>query len=209
VLDGADLVLEPRESIAVMGPSGSGKTSLLHVLSGLLAPDDGSVRVGSTDISGLSEKARRAFRLEHVGFVFQSGDLIPELTFAENVALPLLLRGERRTAARERATEALASVGIAALADRKPAEASGGQRQRAAVARAVVHHPRVVFADEPTGALDADATELVLPLLLGRASEGGAGVVVVTHDPAVAARCDRTLHLVDGTLSPTPGSRTS
>jgi putative ABC transport system ATP-binding protein len=204
VLNGVELSLGSRESIAVMGASGSGKTSLLHVLSGLILPDSGTVTFGNVQIAGLSEKQRRAFRLQRIGFVFQSGDLIPELTFVENVSLPLLLQGERRGSAATRAREALASVGVEALADRKPAAASGGQRQRAAIARAIVHRPRVIFADEPTGALDADSAEMVLPMLLGRASERGAGVIVVTHDPVVAARCDRTLFHVGGRLSPTP-----
>lgn len=208
VLNGVEFSLGSRESIAVMGPSGSGKTSLLHVLSGLIAPDDGTVTFGNVQVSGLREKLRRAFRLKNIGFVFQSGDLIPELTFAENVALPLLLQGEGRRSAAERAIQALASVGVESLAGRKPAEASGGQRQRAAIARAIVHQPQVIFADEPTGALDADSAEMVLPMLLGRASERGAAVIVVTHDPVVAASCDRTLFLVDGLLKPTPVSVT-
>lgn len=209
ILNGVDLELAPGESVAVMGPSGSGKTSLLHVLSGLLSPDSGSVFLGDAEIANLHEKARRALRLKAIGFVFQSSDLIPELTFAENVALPLLLQGRARSVAMRRAIDALESVGLGQLDARKPAEASGGQRQRAAVARAVVHEPSVVLADEPTGALDASSAGVVLELLLERASERGAGTLVVTHDPGVAARCDQILFLAGGRLTTTPGLETA
>lgn len=200
-LDGVDVSVDRGEVVAVMGPSGSGKSTLLHVLAGLLRPDEGEVWLDGTRIDTLSDRERSALRLRRMGFVFQFGDLVPELTLAENVALPVRLLGLPRRQAQEQAADLLGQLGVGDVADRRLVEVSGGQAQRAAVARALVHQPDVVLADEPTGALDTVTGELVLESLLGAADKRGVAVVLVTHELSVAAWASRSVSLRDGRVS--------
>lgn len=200
-LDGVDVSVDPGEVVAVMGPSGSGKSTLLHVLAGLLRPDEGEVELDGARIDTLSDRERSAVRLRRMGFVFQFGDLVPELTLAENVALPVRLLGLPRRQAQERAADLLGQLGVGDVADRRLVEVSGGQAQRAAVARALVHQPDVVLADEPTGALDTVTGELVLESLLRAADQRGVAVVLVTHELSVAAWASRSVSLRDGRVS--------
>ncbi|GAA2109380.1 ABC transporter ATP-binding protein [Kitasatospora saccharophila] len=200
-LHGVDVAVAAGTVTAVTGPSGSGKSSLLHCLAGVLRPTGGRVLFEGRDLAALSDRELSAVRARSFGFVFQFGDLVPELTLAENVALPLVLAGQRGRRARGPVLELLARLGIDHLADRRPALVSGGQAQRAAVARALVHRPAVLFADEPTGALDRAAGRLVLAELLALSAERGTAVVLVTHDETVAAAAGRRLDLVDGRLS--------
>ncbi|WP_324615288.1 ABC transporter ATP-binding protein [Nesterenkonia sedimenti] len=198
-----DLLVAGGESRAIMGPSGSGKTTLMHVLSGILTPDAGQVLMSGpspVEISGLKAEARARLRRERIGFVFQEGLLMPELTAAENVAMPLMLAGVSRSEAEVAAGDWLARLGLAGMGDRRPAQLSGGQQQRVAIARAQITEPDVVFADEPTGALDSTTSEQVLTALLESTVGRGAPLVVVTHDPAVAARCSRVVRLEDGRM---------
>jgi putative ABC transport system ATP-binding protein len=197
-LDGASLRVEPRELVAVMGPSGSGKSTLLHCAAGILPPDAGEVLYDGRDVGRLPDAERSRLRRSEFGFVFQFGRLVPELSCAENVALPLRLAGVPRRTARARAAEWLARLEVAELAQRLPGDVSGGQGQRVAVARALVTEPRVVFADEPTGALDSLNGERVMQLLTAAARESGAAVVLVTHEPRVAAYADREVIVRDG-----------
>lgn len=201
-LDGVDIDVGRGEILAVMGRSGSGKSTLLHVLSGVLVPDQGEVLFGAQRLDTLGDAARSRVRLRHFGFVFQFGDLVPELSLRDNVELPLRLVGAKDAAAA--AQELLEEFEIAAVASRRPGQVSGGQAQRAAVARALVHRPEVVFADEPTGALDSVSGELVLDALTAAARRRGAAVVVVTHEARVAAYADRTLLLRDGRVEGEP-----
>ena len=198
----ASLSLDAGEVLAVMGPSGSGKSTLLHCLAGIVRPARGEVIFEGRRIDALSERERSALRLRRFGFVLQFGDLVPELTLAENVELPLRLTGWNRREARARALAALAALEVDDAAGRRAAEVSGGQAQRAAVARALVHRPAVVFADEPTGALDTVTGELALDALVGLAREHGSAVVLVTHEARVAAYADREVVLRDGRLDP-------
>jgi putative ABC transport system ATP-binding protein len=197
-LDGAGLAVHPGEVVAVMGPSGSGKSTLLHCLAGIVAPDSGSVFYGGADIGALPDAERSALRRRDFGFVFQFGQLVPELTCLENVALPLRLSGMRRAAAEQAAREWLARLEVSEVAENRPGDASGGQGQRVAVARALVAGPRVVFADEPTGALDSLNGERVMNLLVTAAKETDAAVLLVTHEPRVAAYSDREVVVRDG-----------
>ncbi len=198
VLRGVDVTLQPGEIVAVMGPSGSGKSTLLHVLAGLLRPASGTVELDGQRIDHLSDKERSALRLRRFGFVFQFGDLVPELTVEENVELPLRLTGVARGAARERAHATLDTLGILDVGRRRVSEVSGGQAQRAAVARALVHSPAVVLADEPTGSLDTVTGELVLESLVQAARAQGTAVLLVTHELAVASWASREIQLRDG-----------
>ena len=198
VLTDVSLAIEAGEVVAVMGPSGSGKSTLLHLLAGLLRPDSGEVHLAGQRIDQLSEQARSRLRLRQMGFVFQFGDLIPELTIAENVELPLRLTGTRAGRARRRAKTMLERLEIAEHAEKRISEVSGGQAQRAAVARALVHSPQVVLADEPTGSLDTTAGELVLEALVGAARESGTAVLLVTHELRVASWASRDVLLRDG-----------
>ncbi len=204
-LDGASFAAAPGEMIAVMGPSGSGKSTLLHCLAGVLVPDAGRVFFDGRRLDDLSSSDRAAIRRTSLGFVFQFGQLVPELPARENVMLPLLLTGMRRRAARAEADAWLDRVGLPDLGDRLPGELSGGQGQRVAVARALVHRPVVVFADEPTGALDSLAGEAVMELLTESAREYGAALVIVTHEPRVAAYADREVFVRDGATTTTAG----
>lgn len=204
VLREVDFWIDRGEIVAVLGPSGSGKSTLLHCLAGLLRPDSGEVHLAGRRIDDLSERRRSNFRLRRMGFVFQFGDLIPELTLAGNVELPLQLTGTRRRVARRRAAELLDQLGIREVADRRVNQVSGGQAQRAAVARALVHRPSVIFADEPTGAVDTLAGELVLEALVSAARQQATAVVLVTHEARVAAYADREITLRDGSVAGSP-----
>ncbi len=201
-LAGVDLSIQPGESIAIMGPSGSGKTTLLHCLAGLIRPTSGHVLWAGQDLAAMSDAGRTKLRRTDFGFVFQSGQLLPELPSQENVALPLLLAGHDRQLSLTRARQWLGYLGLAGLEERRPGELSGGQAQRVAIARALVTAPGVIFADEPTGALDQQTGHEVLGVLTHAAQQTGAALVVVTHDPAVAAWCTRTVHMRDGALRP-------
>ncbi|HEX5120482.1 MAG TPA: ABC transporter ATP-binding protein [Pseudonocardiaceae bacterium] len=194
----ADLSVWPGEVVAVMGPSGSGKSTLLHCLAGIVRPDSGTVTYGGTDIAALSDAGRSALRRGEFGFVFQFGQLVPELTCVENVALPLRLAGIRRKPAERTARTWLARLEAETVADQRPGEVSGGQGQRVAVARALVAQPKVVFADEPTGALDSLNGERVMTLLVSAARDTDTAVVLVTHEPRVAAYSDREVVVRDG-----------
>ncbi|WP_405845201.1 ABC transporter ATP-binding protein [Streptomyces platensis] len=190
-----DLAVPRGRFLAVMGPSGSGKSTLLQCAAGLDRPTAGTVRIGGTEVSALSEAALTRLRRERVGFVFQAHHLVPSLTVAENVALPLLLGGTTGT---ERVRQGLADVGLGERGDAAPAELSGGQCQRVAIARALVTGPDIVFADEPTGSLDPAAAHDVLALLRRAVDRDGHTVVMVTHDPAAAAWTDEALFLAGG-----------
>lgn len=200
-LAGASVDVRPGEVLALLGPSGSGKSTLLHCLAGILRPDRGEVRYRGARLDDRSDDDRSRLRRSDFGFVFQFGSLVPELSALDNVALPLRLAGQRRRTANEQATTWLERLEVADLADKRAGEMSGGQAQRVAVARALVGGPRVVFADEPTGALDSLNGELVMDLLVGAAREQGASVVLVTHEPRVAAYADREVVLRDGALA--------
>jgi putative ABC transport system ATP-binding protein len=197
-LTSASLRVRAGEIVALMGPSGAGKSTLLHCLAGIVRPDEGTVRYRGADLTLLTDRARSALRRTDFGFVFQFGRLVPELTCLENVALPLRLDGVRGRVAARRARETLAELGLADVAANRPGEVSGGQGQRVAVARALVTGPSVVFADEPTGALDSLNGEQVMQLLTTAARERGAAVVLVTHEPRVAAYSDREVVVRDG-----------
>ena len=202
LLDGVDLEIGPGESVAVTGPSGSGKSTLLTCVLGLIAPDDGTVAVNGRKLTGLSGRQLAQVRRQHLGVVFQFGELLPELTPVENVALPVLLDGGDHEAAYRRAAELLAELGVPH--DGTPTGMlSGGERQRAAVARALITDPDVLLADEPTGALDPQAREAVADLLFALSRDRGCALLVVTHDRSVAARADRTLRLESGRLRET------
>jgi putative ABC transport system ATP-binding protein len=206
-LRGANLTIREGEILAVMGPSGSGKSTLLHCLAGILVPQHGEVYFSGQRIDTLSDSDRSALRRDAFGFVFQFGQLVPELTAEENVALPLLLGGLRRNDALQRAREWFERLGIEGLERRRSGELSGGQAQRVALARGLVAHPKVLFADEPTGSLDSLTGELVMELLVTAAREDGTTVVLVTHEPRVAAYAGREVIVRDGlvgSLGPDP-----
>ena len=198
-LDGVSFSVESGSSIAITGPSGGGKSTLLGVIGGLARPTSGSVRIGDSQISDLSERDRSDFRRSHIGFVYQADNLLPFLTLIENVGLQLALNGQTSGAGRSLAV--LAELGLAGLAYRLPDHLSGGQRQRASVARAIVHQPEIILADEPTGALDTGNAVGVIDLLLGMQREIGATLIMVTHDRDAASRLDRQIHLRDGRVS--------
>ncbi len=200
MLDGADAVLGRGEAVALLGPSGSGKSTLLNLVSGIDRPDGGRVVVGGTDLTALSERERTLFRRRHIGFVFQFFNLVPTLTVLENLLLPLELTGRVARDDRLRAEALLEEVGLPDRADAFPDRLSGGERQRIAVARAVVHDPLLVLADEPTGNLDAAAGERVVGLLERLVGERGVTLLLVTHSAELAARTDRILRLRDGHL---------
>ncbi|MDO5286457.1 MAG: ABC transporter ATP-binding protein [Actinomycetia bacterium] len=200
-LNGVSLGVGFSDCVAIMGPSGSGKSTLLHCLAGILPPRRGEVWFQGERIDRLSEAERTRLRRTAFGFVFQFGQLLPELTAQENVALPLLLAGASSRDASPRADRWLAALGLADLGGRRPGELSGGQAQRVAIARALVHEPQVVFADEPTGALDSHTAVEVLAQLTTEVRRCGAALVVVTHDPVVAQQCDRTVSVIDGRLA--------
>ena len=197
-LRGASVAVAAGEIVAVMGPSGSGKSTLLHCLAGIFSPDDGEVVFDGQRLDQLSEARRTELRRTAFGFVFQFGQLVPELTAADNVALPLLLNRVRRRAAYEQALSWLARLGLEGKDGRRTGELSGGEAQRVAVARALAIKPKVLFADEPTGSLDSLTGEKVMDLLVGLTREEGTTVVLVTHDARVAAYAEREVVVRDG-----------
>lgn len=195
-LDDVSLAVQPGEFVAIVGPSGSGKSSLLAIAGALSRPDSGTVRVHGTDLSGLSKGATTKFRLRNIGFVFQSGNLLPSLTATDQLRLAGRLAGNRHvdTAA------LLASVGMEHRAGHRPGELSGGERQRVGIARALVNDPSLLLVDEPTAALDRRRSHEVVRVLADRAHDAGVAVVMVTHDRDVLEHCDRVLEMVDGRL---------
>ena len=199
-LRGVDLSVPRGEMVAVMGPSGCGKTTLLNCLSGLDEFDGGEVLIGGESISGMSDRRRTRFRAERMGFIFQTYNLIPVLSAVENVELPLLVAGTRPKEARRRATAALEMVGVPEQAGKRPNEMSGGQQQRVTVARSLVNDPAIVWADEPTGALDSETSGEIVDLLVRLNQEQGHTFVLVTHDASVAARAHRTIRMRDGLI---------
>ncbi|MEU7293256.1 ATP-binding cassette domain-containing protein [Streptomyces exfoliatus] len=198
-LDGVDLDFHAGTFTAVMGPSGSGKSTLLQCAAGLDRPTAGRVEVGGTSLEGLGERRLTLLRRDRIGFVFQSFNLLPALTAAQNVALPLRLAGRRPS--RSEVREALARVGLAGRERHRPGELSGGQQQRVAIARALITRPAVLFGDEPTGALDSTTSREVLDMLRELVDRDGQTIVMVTHDPVAAARADRVVFLVDGRVA--------
>jgi putative ABC transport system ATP-binding protein len=200
-LRGASVAVAAGEILAIMGPSGSGKSTLLHCLAGILKPGSGEVRFAGRRIDSLRDEERSTLRRDHFGFVFQFGQLVPELSAEENVAMPLLLGGTRRAQAVDAARGWLRRLGLEGLEGRRSGELSGGQAQRVAVARGLVAGPEVLFADEPTGSLDSLTGERVMDLLVVAAREQGTTVVLVTHEPRVAAYADREIVVRDGKAS--------
>ena len=205
-LRGATLAVQTGEILAVMGPSGSGKSTLLHCLAGILVPDHGEVWFAGQRLDTLGENRRSDLRRDRFGFVFQSGQLVPELTAEENVALPLLLSGTRRKPALAQTRPWFDRLGLDGLENRRSGELSGGQAQRVALARGLVAQPEILFADEPTGSLDSVSGELVMSLLTRAARDHGTTVILVTHDARVAAYADREVIVRDGQVTTLTGA---
>ena len=198
VLKGIDFCAEAHEVVSIMGASGAGKSTLLQILGTLLSPDGGSLSIDGVDVLHLQGDALAAFRGRRIGFVFQAHHLLPEFSAEENVMIPALIAGASMKEARAKAVRLLGEVGLEARLDHKPAELSGGEQQRVAIARALVNDPAVLFADEPTGNLDSVTKQEIHRLLFSLREQLGQTIVIVTHDPALAALCDRTLTMQDG-----------
>lgn len=197
-LRGVDLTITPGEMVAVMGPSGCGKTTLLNCLSGLDSFDEGEVQIEGTSLAEMSDRARTDYRARRMGFVFQTYNLLPVISAAENVELPLLLSDVKPREARQRALDGLAAVGLSDRSNHRPAELSGGQQQRVAIARALANQPAIVWADEPTGNLDSQTAHDILTLMRELNQEQGQTVVIVTHDLDIGELCDRIVRMQDG-----------
>lgn len=200
VLKGIDLSVNKREVISIVGPSGAGKTTLLQVLGTLYRPDAGSILFNGTDLSALGKKALARFRNEHIGFIFQFHQLLPEFTALENVFIPALIARKSEKSARERASELLNFLGLSERAHHKPSELSGGEQQRVAVARALMNEPDVILADEPSGSLDSRNKAELHKLFFNLRDQLGQTFIIVTHDEELAATTDRTIHLKDGKI---------
>ena len=201
VLRGIDLNIDKGEIVSIVGPSGAGKTTLLQIMGTLDAPDNGTVTIGGTLVSRMKEKELSAFRNKHIGFVFQFHQLLPEFTALENVMIPAFIAGVSQKEATASALELLECMGLADRAGHKPNELSGGEKQRVAVARALINHPAVVLADEPSGSLDTHNKEELHQLFFDLRSRFGQTFVIVTHDEGLAQITDRTVHMVDGEIS--------
>lgn len=197
-LDGCDISVRPGEILVVVGPSGSGKSTLMHLLAGIDEPTSGTAYLNGQDLAAMADAEAAKFRAKHIGFVLQRSNLVPSLTVRENVAAPLMLSGMRRRKALKRADAMLERVGIGSRAGAYPSQVSGGEAQRAAVARACIGEPVVVFADEPTGAVDQASGQVVMDLFAELAREGGTSAVIVTHDERVARRGDTVVRMLDG-----------
>ena len=200
VLRGVDLCVNKGEVVSIVGPSGAGKTTLLQIMGTLDRPDSGRILLNGTDVSLLKEKELAAFRNQQIGFVFQFHQLLPEFTALENVMIPAFIRGDGNGKAKTRALELLQMLGLADRAGHKPAEMSGGEKQRVAVARALMNHPCVVLADEPSGSLDTQNKEELHRLFFDLRDKLEQTFVIVTHDESLAAQTDRTIHMVDGLI---------
>ena len=199
-LRGVSMDVQPGEMVAIMGPSGCGKTTLLNTASGLDDPSSGRVLIEGTDISTLDDNTKTSYRARRMGFIFQFYNLLPVLSAVENVELPLLVSGTSSSEARSLALSGLERVGLGEWVQHRPGQLSGGQRQRVTIARALVNDPAIVWADEPTGDLDSVTANQIMDLLVTLNREHGQTFVIVTHSPEIAARCHRTIHMVDGTI---------
>ena len=200
VLKGIDLVIYKGEVVSIVGPSGAGKTTLLQIMGTLDKADNGKVYIDGTDVGELKEKQFSAFRNQHVGFVFQFHQLLPEFTALENVMIPALIAGVSKTEAKGKAESMLALMGLKERASHKPSELSGGEKQRVAVARALINEPAVVFADEPSGSLDSRNKEELHQLFFDLRDKLGQTFIIVTHDEELAKLTDRTIHMADGLI---------
>ena len=204
VLKGIDLHIDKGEVVSIVGPSGAGKTTLLQIMGTLDKADSGTIEIDGVDVSRLSSKKLSDFRNQHVGFVFQFHQLLPEFTALENVMIPAFINGKGRSSAKERAMELLDFMGLKDRASHKPNELSGGEKQRVAVARALVNHPAVIFADEPSGSLDTKNKQELHQLFFDLRDKFGQTFVIVTHDEELAKITDRTIHLKDGMVTSHP-----